>query len=146
MALLLIGVAVGFCAPQMATAKSAKDIYAEADRKYAYLIKNPKLQKYRDKWFACIDRFKDVYKEDPDGPWAAAGMYKTGELYWELYKRSYKASDKAEALDTFQRVLKRYPTSRYNKKARDFIASIDGRGQAAAEKGYPQPGKTSERC
>ncbi len=126
-ALLLISVAVGFCSSDIALAKTAKDTYASADKKYAYLKKNPRLQKYRDKWFACIDLFKDVYRQDPDGPWAAAGMYKSGELYYELYKRSYKVSDKAEALDTFQRVIKRYPNSRYNKKAREFIAAIEGK-------------------
>ena len=101
--------AVGFCVSDIAVAKTAKSTYFEADKKYANLKKNPRLQKYRDKWFACIDLYKDVYRKDPDGPWAAAGMYKSGELYYELYKHSYKASDKAEALDTFQRVIKRYP-------------------------------------
>ena len=124
-ALLLISVAAGFFSPDMVVARTAKDTFTEASKKYAYLKKNPRLQKYRDKWFACIDLFKDVYRQDPDGPWAAAGMYKTGELYYELYKRSYKPSDKAEALDTFQRIVKRYPNSRYNKKAREFIAAID---------------------
>jgi len=126
-ALLLISVVVGFCSPDIASAKTAKDTYIEGNKKYSYLKKNPRLQKYRDKWFACIDLFKDVYRKDPNGPWAAAGMYKTGELYYELYKKSYKPSDKAEALDTFQRVVKRYPNSRYNNKAKAFIASIKGK-------------------
>ncbi|MFC1877079.1 N-acetylmuramoyl-L-alanine amidase [Thermodesulfobacteriota bacterium] len=125
-ALLLVSVVIGLCSPDIILAKTAKDTYTEADRKYSYLKKNPRLQKYRDKWFACIDLFKDVYRKDPDGPWAAAGMYKTGELYYELYKKSYKPSDKAEALDTFQRVIKRYPNSRYNPKAKAFIAAIRG--------------------
>jgi N-acetylmuramoyl-L-alanine amidase len=125
--LLLISVAVGFCSPDIVLARTAKDTYAEANKKYAYLKKSPRLQKYRDKWFACIDLFKDVYRQDPDGAWAAAGMYKTGELYYELYKHSYKPSDKAEALDIFQRVIKRYPNSRYNKKAKEFIAAIQGK-------------------
>ena len=123
-ALLLVSVVIGLCSSDIALAKTAQDTYTEADRKYSYLKKNPRLQKYRDKWFACIDLFKDVYRKDPDGPWAAAGMYKTGELYYELYKISYKPSDKTEALDTFQRIIKRYPHSRYNPKAKAFITAI----------------------
>ncbi len=125
--LLLISLAIGLCSSDIALAKTAKHTYIEANKKYAYLKKNPRLQKYRDKWFACIDLFKDVYRKDPDGPWAAAGMYKTGELYYELYKISYKPSDKTEALDTFQRIVKRYPNSRYNPKAKAFIAAVNGK-------------------
>jgi len=125
LALVMISISVGVCSPEIALAKTAKDKYIEADNKYSQLKKNPRLQKYRDKWFACINLFKDVYRQDPDGPWAAAGMYKTGELYYELYKRSYKQSDKTEALDTFHRVVKRYPKSRYNKKAKAYISSIN---------------------
>jgi len=148
-ALLLISVTVGFCSPGITLAKTPKDTYTQADRKYSYLKKNPRLQKYRDKWFACIDLFKDVYRKDPDGPWAAAGMYKTGELYYELYKKSYKPSDKAEALDTFQRVIKRYPNSRYHNKAKAFIAAIGGKAKPAPKKNtqtQTQLLKEAKRC
>jgi N-acetylmuramoyl-L-alanine amidase len=134
LALVMISVTVGVCSPDITLAKTAKDKYIEADNKYSQLKKNPRLQKYRDKWFACIDLFKDVYRQDPDGPWAAAGMYKTGELYYELYKRSYKHSDKTEALDTFQRVIKRYPKSRYNKKAKASISTINAKKQPPSQK------------
>jgi N-acetylmuramoyl-L-alanine amidase len=131
---LLINMAIGLCLSDTAQAKTPKEIYIEANKKYSYLKKNPRLQKYRDKWFACIDLFKDVYRKDPDGPWAAAGMYKTGELYYELYKKSYKPSDKAEALDTFQRIVKRYPNSRYNPKAKAFIAAISDEIKTSSKK------------
>ncbi len=151
MALLLISVVLGLCSSEIALAKTAKDTYIEANRKYSYLKKNPRLQKYRDKWFACIDLFKEVYRKDPAGPWAAAGMYKTGELYYELYKKSYKPADKAEALDTFQRVIKRYPNSRYNPKAKAFIAAIGGKVKSPPKK-MPQTQtqtrllKEAEKC
>ena len=141
LALVMISVTVGICSPDITMAKTAKDKYIEADNKYSHLKKNPRLQKYRDKWFACINLFKDVYRQDPDGPWAAAGMYKTGELYYELYKRSYKQSDKTEALDTFQRVVKRYPKSRYNKKAKAFIRTINANN---AKKQAPPPKKSNQ--
>ena len=137
-ALILISVVVGFCSPHLALTKTAKETYIKADKKYTYLKKNPRLQKYRDKWFACIDLFKDVYRQDPDGPWAAAGMYRTGVLYYELYKRSYKPSDKTKALDTLQRVIKRYPNSRYNKKAKTYLASMGIKVKPPPNK-RPQP-------
>ena len=77
----------------------AKDKYVAAESCYNKLQKSSKKQKYRDQWLKCIDKFQAVYRHDPTGPWAAAGLYKSGELYQGLYKRSYKTSDKQEALD-----------------------------------------------
>jgi len=148
-ALLMISVTAGFCSPGIALAKTPKETYTQANKKYTYLKKNPRLQKYRDKWFACINLFKDVYRKDPNGPWAAAGMYKTGELYYELYKISYKPSDKTEAIDTFQRVIKRYPNSRYNSKAKTFLAAIKGKTQSSPKKIAQTQGqllKDAEKC
>ncbi len=126
LAILIIFV-FGFGAIDSTQASTAKDTYLQADKKYLRLKKNPKLQKYRDQWFACIDLFKTVYRHDPNGPWAAAGMYKTGELYYELYKHSFKKSDKTEALDTLQRVVKRYPKSQYRQKAQALLATIQSK-------------------
>ena len=105
-------------------AATAKQKYLQADKYYSWLKNNAKYQKYRDKWLICIKKYQAVYRHDPNGPWAAAGMYKSGEVYYELYKRSYKKSDKTEALDTFERIIKRYPKSRYRKKAEAAIRSI----------------------
>jgi len=121
---ILIMVGLGLGTIDLGWASTAKDIYLQADKKYLRLKKNPKLQKYRDQWFACIDLYKAVYRHDPNGPWAAAGMYKSGELYYELYKHSFKKSDKTEALDTLQRVVKRYPKSQYRQKAQTMLATI----------------------
>jgi N-acetylmuramoyl-L-alanine amidase len=124
---ILIIIAFGIGAIDSASAATAKGIYLQAEKKYLRLKKNPKLQKYRDQWFTCIDLFKAVYRHDPKGPWAAAGMYKTGELYYELYKHSFKKSDKTEALDTLLRVVKRYPKSQYRQKAQALLASIQSK-------------------
>ncbi len=136
----VIIIGLGTVAGDSAWAATAKDIYLQADKKYLRLKKNPKLQKYRDQWFACIDLFKAVYRQDPNGPWAAAGMYKTGELYYELYKHSFKKSDKTEALDTLQRVVKRYPKSQYRQKAQAKLAAI----QSKSPKPKPQRKTTKQ--
>lgn len=103
---------------------TAKDRYLLADACYQKLRKNEKKMKYRDNWLRCIDKYTAVYTFDPEGPWAAAGLYRSGELYQELYKRSFLGADKREALDIFERVVKRYPASAYKKKSLVAIQSF----------------------
>ena len=102
--------------PTAISAETAKDKYFEAEACYRKLKKSAKKQKYRENWLACIKKFQAVYRHDPSGKWAAAGLYMSGDLYMELYKRSYKKSDKKEAIDNFERIKKRYPKSAYSKK------------------------------
>ena len=104
--------------PNISSAATARGKYYEAEACYKRLRNSPNRQKYRDQWLSCIEKFQAVYRHDPSGPWAAAGLYKSGELYKELYKRSLKASDKKEAIDIFERIIKRYPKSRYRSKAK----------------------------
>ena len=108
-----------------APAATPKRTYMEADACYRKLLKQPKRQKYRHNWFTCIDQFKKAYKISPGGPWAAASLYRAGQLYLELYKHSYRKSDKQEAVDLFRRIVKRYPKSRYRKKAQAVLRAID---------------------
>ena len=95
-----------------------KQQYYRAEKAYATLKKNARHQKYRDKWLACIENYQNVYRLDPSGPWAAAGLYKSGILYVELHAHSYLDADRQEAVDAFQRVIQRYPKSRYTPKSR----------------------------
>ena len=88
------------------------------------LKKNPRHLKYRDKWLACIEKYQQVYRLAPSGPWAAAGLYNAGLLYLELAKRSYLASDRQEAADLFQRVIQRFPKSRYAPKSRAQLEKL----------------------
>ena len=105
-------------------AETAEDKYYEAEACYRKLKKSARKQKYRENWLACIKKFQAVYRHDPSGKWAAAGLYMSGNLYMELYKRSYKKSDKKEAIDNFERIKKRYPRSAYSKKAAIHINKL----------------------
>ncbi len=137
-----LAIAISFAAvilPGAIHAKTAKSLYLEADAAYQRLLKNKKGQKYRDRWLKCIKRYEKVYRHDPAGPWAAAGLYMSGKLYHELYTRSYKKSDKKEAVDIFRRVVKRYPKSRYRERARNQLKSI---GMSATQK---SPAKSIKR-
>lgn len=119
-------------------AADIKYTYFEAEACYKQLRQNTAQQLYRDNWLTCIKKFQKVYMGDPGGPWAAAGLYQTGILYNELYKKSYRTSDRQESIDIFRRIIKRYPTSRYRQRAADALKSIENEtiraGQVAQHK------------
>ena len=122
----------------VSTAATPRDLYFAAEDCYRHLRNSPRKMKYRENWFKCIRKYQAVYSADPDGPWAAAGLYQAGVLYRELYKRSFKASDKAESLDIFRRIVKRFPGSRY--KARALAALAGFAEKKAAPKKSVQTG------
>jgi N-acetylmuramoyl-L-alanine amidase len=101
-----------------------RDAYFDAEACYRSLRQNPTKIKYRHNWMRCIKKYQSVYKQDPAGPWAAAGLYKTAKMYQDLAKFSGKESDKKEALDIFQKIVASYPKSRYRQKAAREIYSM----------------------
>ena len=103
--------------PRISSAATAKQKYYRAEACYKKLRHSPKKQKYRDNWLACIEKFDAVYRHDPQGPWAAAGLYMSGQLYQELYKRSFKTSDKETAGHIYDRIIAGFPKSRYHRSA-----------------------------
>ena len=91
--------------------------YSQAENYYNKLLSSPEKQKLRHNWLQCIEQYQIVYKEDPDGPMAPFGLFMIGYLYDELYRVSFKTSDKKEAIDCYQRIVRRYPKSAYASKA-----------------------------
>jgi N-acetylmuramoyl-L-alanine amidase len=122
--LAALALLINACMAWQAWALTPKQQYLRAEKTYATLKKNARHQKYRDKWLACIENYQKVYRLDPSGPWAAAGLYKSGTLYLELHARSYLDVDRQEAVDAFQRVIQRYPGSRYTPKSRSQLAGL----------------------
>ncbi|MBS3809500.1 MAG: N-acetylmuramoyl-L-alanine amidase, partial [Desulfobacterales bacterium] len=83
-----------------------------------------------------VRKFREVHAHDPDGEWAAAGLFMTAELYEGLYAHSYNKKDKKKARLLFRRIIDEYPSSAYCQRAREQIDEIGGRGEireAAAE-------------
>ncbi len=115
--LLICCYALAVLWPCKSFAITAKDKYFKAETCYKKLRNNSKKYKYRDNWLRCIEKFQAVYKHDPKGSWAAAGLYMSGELYGKLYKISSKESDRKEAIDIFERIVKQFPKSEYKGKA-----------------------------
>lgn len=107
-------------------AGDSRDRYFEAEAAYKTLRNNPSKNKYRQHWLVCIDKFEKVYKDDPSGAWAPPSLYMSGKIYLELYRRSQKTADKNEAVDNFERIIKKFPASKYKQKAEDEIKKIPG--------------------
>jgi N-acetylmuramoyl-L-alanine amidase len=114
--------------PRASSADYAKKKYYRAEACYKNLRHSPKKQKYRCFWLGCIEKYQGVYEDNPSGPWAAAGLYMSGTLYEELYRRSFKASDKTAALDSYQRIINEYPKSAYRSKAENALRNLFPKG------------------
>ncbi|MFP3980051.1 MAG: N-acetylmuramoyl-L-alanine amidase [Desulfobacterales bacterium] len=99
-------------------------LYFAAQSCYQDLKDNPERQKYRSYWLDCIRKFESVHRQDSEGPWAAAGLYKAGSMYQELYKKSYKPADLSKAKSHFQKVVADYPSSAYRKDARQALEQL----------------------
>lgn len=123
MAIVVVGCILVMLAPQVASAATAKSKYFQAEASYNTLKKSKK-KYYRHHWLACIKKFQRVYTHDPDGPWAAAGLYMSGKLYHKLYRYSGREADKKEAQDVFERVVKKFPKSRYKVRANSELQTI----------------------
>jgi N-acetylmuramoyl-L-alanine amidase len=115
--LLICCYALAVLWPCTSFAITAKDKYFKAETCYKKLRNNPQKYKYRHNWLRCIEKFHSVYRHDPKGPWASAGLYMSGELYGKLYKVSLRESDRKEAIDIFERIVKRFPKSKYKGKS-----------------------------
>lgn len=113
-------------------ASSAAEKFGAADAAYQSLWKSPRKQKYRDQWLLCIDKYKAVYRHDPKGPWAAAGLYRAGELYLKLYRWSSKSKDLSAAGALFEQVKRDYPKSRYRSKAVKQLTALKKKGLKSA--------------
>ena len=103
-------------------ALTPRQVYGQAEVCYKELRHRP------HKWLGCIDKFQRVHRLDPSGAWAAAGLYRSAKLYQELAKRSGKKSDYREARDIFERIVRRFPGSRYRGKAAAEIKKLSSSG------------------
>ncbi len=108
-------------------AADSRELFFQAQNCYEDLLDNPKKQQSRSNWFTCIEKFRSVYSMAPGGEWAAAGIYKTADLYTKMYKISYRKADLKEAEDLFRRITLRFPRSAYSKKAATALKTVSGK-------------------
>ncbi|CAB1072349.1 N-acetylmuramoyl-L-alanine amidase (EC [Olavius algarvensis Delta 1 endosymbiont] len=118
-----------------------RQAYISGESCYKKLRNSPAKMKYRDNWLRCIKKFQQVYRLDPAGPWAAAGLYMSGNLYRELAKYSGRRADLQEARDIYERIIKRYPSSRYQNKAALALRNLSA---SRARQKQPDPAKSAK--
>lgn len=123
-----------FFLPVISSGSTGKERYIAADRCYKNLRHSPAKQKYRENWLKCIDKYQRVFTKDPSGAWAAAGMYRSAQIYLELHKKSFRKADRGEAIDLLKRVQKRYPSSVYSARARHLLKNISNEIKCIADK------------
>ncbi len=129
-----------------ASALTAKHHYFNAEACYYKLKKDKNRQRCRHNWLTCIKKFQIVYRKHPSDPWAPAGMYMAGKMFWGLYRNSYRKSDKEKALNILKQITKLYPKSRYKQKASNFLHTIKDKDESAAySRNNKRSGKTQQK-
>ena len=115
--ILLLSVSTNWLWIGVTFGMTPKQAYHSAEACYKKLRNSPVKMKYRDNWLRCTKKFQQVYRLNPSGSWAPAGLYMSGRIYQELAQHSGRKSDLQEARDIYERIIKRYPNSRYQNKA-----------------------------
>ena len=100
------------------------DEYLKAESCYNSLRQSPRKMKYRDNWLRCIEKFHSVYRKNPKGERAAAGLFMAGKLYAGLYQYSDRKSDLQTGYDRYVQVIDQFPESRYKVKASLLIDAM----------------------
>ncbi len=121
---LFVLILLGLMVPSACASLTAQQQYVSADTCFLKLKKDPANQNSRRAWVNCIERYQRVYADYPESPWAAAGMYRTAELYLELGTRSQNLRDKTEAVDLLNRIRGHYPKSAYKDRAVHLLKQI----------------------
>ncbi len=146
---ILLILLLSICACLLGSGVSAgitpKQAYHSAEACYKKLRNSPAKMKYRDNWLRCIKKFQQVYRLDPVGSWAPAGLYSSGNLYRELAKYSGKRSDLQEARDIYERIIKRYPSSRYQNKAALALRKLSATKTAQTKPAQTKSAKSSKQ-
>ncbi|MCL4479450.1 MAG: N-acetylmuramoyl-L-alanine amidase [Deltaproteobacteria bacterium] len=88
-----------------------KTLYGEAVQNYYILHSNPQKQQYRDNWLNVISAFKHLYKRYPKSSYAPKALFNIGNLYNNLYNRSFLEEDLDKSISAFKELIKNYKKS-----------------------------------
>lgn len=116
---------------------AAKEPFYDAEAHYNGFVKDPEAVKYRDNWLVCVRKFRAAYETNPTGDLASASLFMIGSAYEGLWRRSGISSDRREAVDTYKRLIKRFPESAYAERARTALSEMDDGD--SGEKSRPVP-------
>ncbi|RLB97193.1 MAG: N-acetylmuramoyl-L-alanine amidase [Deltaproteobacteria bacterium] len=127
-------------AAPVAAASRAEALFYQAEACQRDLEGDPARQKYRHHWMRCIDKFKAVYRQDPDGGWAPAALYRAGVLYLKLARFSGSEAHRREGIDLLQRLVRRFKRSAYRSRAEALLATV-AKSRGTPVKKKPAPAK-----
>lgn len=140
MSLVALLVVMMTVVPDTAPADAVRDQYFKAENAHKKLLASPRQRKYRHHWLRVIKEFQKVYDRDPDGAWAAAGLYRTGATYIELFRRSGLGDDRDAGIKRLRQVRKEFPRSAYRAKAEKLLKDFPKAKKPPAA--TPSPQKT----
>ncbi len=112
---------------------SARAFYKRALANYHRMQKNPKLKKYRDQWFRCINNYEKAFQADSNGPLAAVSLSGLAGSYEELSRYSLSQSDRNKAQEFYQRLITDFPDSEYARKAKTALNQGGQGGDAGSD-------------
>jgi N-acetylmuramoyl-L-alanine amidase len=118
--------------------------YRQARLCFEKLLKDRKKQRFRHHWVACIKKFRSVYTAQPNGPRADDAIFMTARLYAGLYGFSGRLQDMQQAIDYYERLLKRFPKSPYRSKAKKAIARLIKKPSVQKKRSRPQARSLAE--
>ena len=97
----------------VAKEKEAREKYFKAENCSKNIIANAS----ETEWLRCVQRFREVYQCDPEGQWAAPGLFQSALLYQKLYNitKKQKYADRFESL--LKGIIRNYPENIYCDKA-----------------------------
>ena len=120
-----------------AAASRAETLFYQAEACQRELEGDPARQRYRHHWMRCIEKFKDVYRQDPDGGWAPAALYRAGVLYLDLARFSGSEAHRREGIDLLQRLARRFERSAYRPRAEALLGTVAGPAKTTTKKPAP---------
>ncbi|MFW6332310.1 MAG: N-acetylmuramoyl-L-alanine amidase [Thermodesulfobacteriota bacterium] len=122
--LLVITAMAAFSGVSESLADTAEQQFYSADAGCQKFLKDDEKTKYRENWLFHIRKFQKAFRTNPAGSLAPASLYWIGKLYHDLYSRSFLTSDREEAIDAYERLIRRHPHSTYRKKAEAELAGL----------------------
>ncbi len=108
--------------------------FAETKKAFLALRKDEKRRKFRDAWLSVAARFEQIAERFPKSPRAADALFDAAELYAELSHVSLARRDLKSAVDAYEKLCQRYPSSRLADDAHLALGRIhrDRRGDTEA--------------
>ena len=118
--------------------KGPKEQYLSAYRAYNKLAKSSRLRRDRKAWIRVINAFRKVYLSWPDNEkYAPKSLYMMARVYRELYGYSGNKKDLKKAIERYEVLFERFPSSAYADDALYYAGLLYWRmGQKAKAREY----------